>query len=116
MEIRKNIQIKENSQNLLRKKIKRPIIVQDIDSDNDIISKESELDFDNINLNFQKYCYLCHKEIIIYPNDHSYFKCITCFKFFHRECYKEYKLKQIEKDICKNIIMINKVRKEINNI
>ena len=116
MEIRKNIQIKENSQNLLRKKIKRPIIVQDIDSDNDIISKESELDFDNINLNFQKYCYLCHKEIIIYPNDHSYFKCITCFKFFHRECYKEYKLKQIEKDICKNIIMINKVKKEINNI
>ena len=113
MEIRKNIPIKDVT-NLMRKKTKRPIIVQEVDSDNDIQPRDAELEFENINLNFEKYCYLCHKEINFFSENHPFFQCMTCSKYFHRECYKEYKLKQTEKDLCKNIIRINKINDGLN--
>ena len=110
----KNSQLKDVT-NLLKKKTKRPIIVQEIDSENDIEPKQPEFELENINLNFEKYCYLCHKEINIFYENHSFFQCMTCSKYFHKECYKEYKLKQTEKDICKNVIRINKINYEINS-
>ena len=72
MEIRKNIPIKDVT-NLMRKKTKRPIIVQEVDSDNDIQPRDAELEFENINLNFEKYCYLCHKEINFFSENHPFF-------------------------------------------
>ena len=106
MDFHKNMPIKEMS-NLTRRKTKRPIIVQDGDSENENSIREEELEFENLNLNFERYCYLCHKEINIIPENHLFFQCMTCSKYFHKECYKEYKLKQTEKDLCKNIIRIN---------
>ena len=79
MENNKNIELKEVS-NLLRKKTKRPIIVQEIDSENETKPKEPELELENINLNFEKYCYLCHKEINIFYESHTFFQCMTCSK------------------------------------
>ena len=108
MEIRKNTQLKDAS-NLLRKKIKRPIIVPDIESENDNVPRDAELEFDNINLNYDKYCYLCHKEIIPSLEERAFFKCKTCPKYFHKDCYKEYSLKKTEKELLKNVIIINKV-------
>ena len=113
MEIRKNIPIKDVT-NLMRRKTKRPIIVQEVDSDNDIQPRDAELEFENINLNFEKYCYLCHKEINFFSENHPFFQCMTCLKYFHRECYKEYKLKQTEKELCKSVIIINKIQYEPN--
>ena len=110
----KNSQLKDVT-NLLKKKTKRPIIVQEIDSENEIEPKQPEFELENINLNFEKYCYLCHKEINIFYENHSFFQCMTCSKYFHKECYKEYKLKQTEKDLCKNVIRINKIKYESNS-
>ena len=113
MEFMKNIPTKEIPI-LTRRKTKRPIIVQDIDSDNENLQRDDELDFENINLNYERYCYLCHKEINIIPESHLFFKCMTCNKYFHKECYKEYKLKQAEKDLCQNIIKISKINNNNN--
>ena len=115
MDFHKNMPIKEMS-NLTRRKTKRPIIVQDVDSENENSIREEELEFENLNLNFERYCYLCHKEINIIPENHLFFQCMTCSKYFHKECYKEYKLKQTEKDLCKNIIRINKKNTDIIDI
>ena len=115
MDFHKNMPIKEMS-NLTRRKTKRPIIVQDGDSENENSIREEELEFENLNLNFERYCYLCHKEINIIPENHLFFQCMTCSKYFHKECYKEYKLKQTEKDLCKNIIRINKKNSDIIDI
>ena len=93
MEIRKNNQLKDIP-NLLRKKVKRTIFVQDIESENDSQPRDTEQEFDNINLNYDKYCYLCHKEIIPSLEEHSFFKCKTCSKYYHKDCYKEYSLKK----------------------
>ena len=60
MENNKNSHIKEMP-NLIRRKTKRPIIVQDIDSENENSQREEDLEFENLNLNFERYCYLCHK-------------------------------------------------------
>ena len=114
MENNKNFELKDDN-NFLRKKTKRPIIVQEIDSENEIRPKAHEFELENINLNFEKYCYLCHKEINIFYESNSFFQCMTCSKYFHRECYKEYKLKQTEKDLCKNVIRINKIKYESNS-
>ena len=108
MEIRKNNQLKDVS-NLLRKKTKRPIIVQDIESENDSLPRDTELEFDNLNLNFDKYCYLCHKEIIPSLEEHSFFKCKTCSKYYHKDCYKEYSLKKLEKELLKDVAIANKI-------
>ena len=114
MENNKNSHIKEMP-NLIRRKTKRPIIVQDIDSENENSQREEELEFENLNLNFERYCYLCHKEVNIIPESHSFFQCKTCNKYYHRDCYKEYKLKQTEKELCKNIKIINKCKENNNN-
>ena len=114
MENHKNSYIKETP-NLIRRKTKRPIIVQDIDSENENSQREEELEFENLNLNFERYCYLCHKEINIIPESHTFFQCKTCNKYYHRDCYKEYKLKQTEKELCKNIKIINKSKENNNN-
>ena len=108
MEIRKNNQLKDIP-NLLRKKVKRTIFVQDIESENDSQPRDTEQEFDNINLNYDKYCYLCHKEIIPSLEEHSFFKCKTCSKYYHKDCYKEYSLKKTEKELLKNIIIANKI-------
>ena len=108
MEIRKNNQLKDVS-NLLRKKTKRTIVVQDIESENDSLPRDTEQEFDNINLNFDKYCYLCHKEIIPSLEEHSFYKCKTCSKYYHKDCYKEYSLKKTEKELLKNIVIINRI-------
>ena len=108
MEIRKNTQLKDVS-NLLRKKIKRPIIVPDLESENDNAPRDAELEFDNINLNYDRYCYLCHKEIIPSLEERAFFKCKTCPKYYHKDCYKEYSLKKTEKELLKNVIILNKV-------
>ena len=86
MENHKNSYIKETP-NLIRRKTKRPIIVQDIDSENENSQREEELEFENLNLNFERYCYLCHKEVNIIPESHSFFQCMTCSKYFHKECF-----------------------------
>ena len=108
MEIRKINQLKDVS-NLLRKKTKRTIIVQDIESENDSLPRDSELEFENLNLNFDKYCYLCHKEIIPSLEDHSFFKCKTCYKLYHKDCYKDYSLKKIEKELLKDVTIANRI-------
>ena len=109
MDIRKNNQFKDVS-NLLKKKTKRTILVQDIESENDSLPRDTELEFDNLNLNFDKYCYLCHKEIIPSLEEHSFFKCKTCSKYYHKDCYKEYSLKKIEKELLKDIAIVNKIK------
>ena len=114
MDLHKNASLKDVS-NLLKKKTRRPFVIQDVESDNDTPPREAELEFENLNLNFEKYCYLCHKEIVFSPEEHSFFRCKTCSKYFHRDCYKEYNLKQTEKDLCKTVIRINKVDYDFPN-
>ena len=108
MEIRKNNQLKDLP-NILRKKTKRPIILPDLESENDSLPRDAEQEFENLNLNFDKYCYLCHKEIIPSLEEHSFFKCKTCSKYYHKDCYKEYSLKKIEKELLKDVIIANKI-------
>ena len=108
MEIRKNNPLKDLP-NLLKKKTKRPIILPDIESENDSMPKDAESEFDNINLNFDKYCYICHKEVIKALEEHTFFRCKTCCKYYHRDCYKEFSLKKIEKDLLKDVTIANKI-------
>ena len=98
--------------NLLKRKTRRPMIIQDVDSDNDNLPREAELEFENLNLNFDKYCFLCHKEITFSSEDHAFFRCKTCSKYFHRDCYKEYNLKQTEK----GNLLIPKSRSQMDKI
>ena len=114
LDIHRNNPLKDVS-NLLKRKTRRPMIIQDVDSDNDIPPREAELEFENLNLNFDKYCFLCHKEITFTPEEHPFFRCITCSKYYHRDCYKEYNLKQTEKDLCKSVIRINKAENPTEN-
>ena len=99
----------------LQRKKKRTIVVADNDSDGDSSHKSQDSETELINLNYDKYCYLCHKEIIPSVEEHSFFKCRDCSKYFHKDCYKEASLKKIEKNLLKDAKILNVFNQENNN-